>query len=76
MLSHIDPFEMTNLAANPKYFKKLNEMTALLEARQKKFNDVQPLIVDNPKQAQITVNQINARIKEKRNKPKKQKKND
>ena len=69
-----DPFEMTNLSANPKYSKKLNEMTDLLKANQKKFNDIQPLTVDNPKPPQITAEQINAQIKTEASKPKKPKK--
>ncbi|MBI9017318.1 MAG: sulfatase-like hydrolase/transferase [Phycisphaerae bacterium] len=69
-----DPFEMNNLVGNRKYSKKVDEMLSLLKAQQKKFNDVLPLTVEDPKSAEITADQVNARIQEEPKKLKKEKK--
>jgi len=46
-----DPFEITNLAEEPKHAAKVAELMAILARKQKEFGDTALLTVDNPKPA-------------------------
>ena len=46
-----DPFEITNLAEEPKHAVKVAELMAMLARKQKEFGDTTALTVENPKPA-------------------------
>jgi arylsulfatase A-like enzyme len=46
-----DPFEITNLAEQPKHAAKVEELMAMLARKQKEFGDTTALTVQNPKPA-------------------------
>lgn len=46
-----DPHEMNNLASNPEYAGKIEELTALMKKSQAQYDDAAPLTVANPKPA-------------------------
>ena len=46
-----DPFEITNLAEEPKHAAKVAELMAMLARKQKEFGDTTALTVENPKPA-------------------------
>jgi arylsulfatase A-like enzyme len=48
-----DPHELTNLAEDPAYAQKRDEMMELLAAEQKQYGDTQPLTSANPKPAAV-----------------------
>lgn len=47
-----DPREMNNLATNPEYAGKIEELTALMKKSQAQYDDATPLTVANPKPAE------------------------
>lgn len=48
-----DPDELKNLAANPAQTKKVAELMDLLAQEQKLFHDPAPLVIENPRPAQV-----------------------
>jgi arylsulfatase A-like enzyme len=66
-----DPDELTNLAENPEYAAKVEEMMALLTEQQAEFDDKVPLIVENPKPAKVTVESLTALAAAEAKRPKK-----
>jgi arylsulfatase A-like enzyme len=50
-----DPHEIHDLAADPRYSRKVGEILKLLKEQQKLFDDPQPLTVPNPKPAKVDV---------------------
>jgi arylsulfatase A-like enzyme len=55
-----DPYEQHNLADDARHADKLREMTTLLAAQQKEFDDTLPLTSDNPAPAEVNAEQLTA----------------
>ncbi len=50
-----DPFETRNLADNPEYANKINELLVAMKQEQEKYGDPLPLTSDSPKPAQVDI---------------------
>jgi len=48
-----DPFETNDLAADPQHADKVQELLALMKQQQKVYGDTAPLVVENPRPAEV-----------------------